>query len=598
MLFYGTRRQIACAVFFVFCTFLRINYVNLHILIWAFGNLLPNYLLLKGKGYIMNRVLVVLVLLALAAGMVTGCNVAADDWRSRTVTTAFKIDNTIQTVKSNPEESETIVQYKKLYGSIKLSSMLRQIKYESKVGETIQQEDQIFPEVYTDIPGVLTFRGDNHRSTAAWGLVMAKEKELEKLWEANTSYRSFGGGGGWTGQPAIVRWPEETRDMMNIKEKFKAMQDFTEVIFASLDGRIYFYELQTGEQTREPIDIKNTIKGSVAVDPRGFPLLYVGQGLDESGKIGYRIFSLIDSKLLYFLSGYDSFAYRGWGAFDGAPLINKNTDTMIIGGENGLFYRIKLNTDFRLQEKTISIAPEVSKYHYKIDGSKYQGIENSVAVHDDIAYFADNSGSVQAVDINSLRPVWTAAKTDDTDATITIKLENNTPFLYTGCEVDKQGDKGISIIRKIDGLTGEIIWAKEYPCYSILGDHPVNGGMLASNIIGKNSIDGSTIFTLARYGGLHKGLMVALDCKDGKELWRWEMPNYSWSSPVDIYDKEGNAYIIQGDSVGKLHLLDGKTGAVLDSIALNANIESSPVVFENTVVVATRGGKVYGIKIK
>jgi outer membrane protein assembly factor BamB len=92
--------------------------------------------------------------------------------------------------------------------------------------------------------------------------------------------------------------------------------------------------------------------------------------------------------------------------------------------------------------------------------------------------------------------------------------------------------------------------------------------------------------------------MVALDCKDGTELWRWEMPNYSWSSPVDIYDEDGSAYIIQGDSVGKLYLLDGKTGTILDSIALNANIESSPAVFENTIVVATRGGKVYGIKIK
>lgn len=546
----------------------------------------------------MTRQWRVLELLALVAITISGCNVDADNWMNRAETAALNIDKTSSVDEKKNEDSQSIEQYKKVYDTVKISSMLRQIRYESKGQEALQREEQVFPEVYTDIEGILTFRGDNHRSTAAWGSAKLQDNKLEKLWEANTSYRSFGGGGGWTGQPAVIRWPEEISKMMNIKEKFKAMQDFTEVIFASLDGKIYFFELQTGEQTREPIDIKNTIKGSAAVDPRGFPLLYVGQGLDESGKIGYRIFSLIDGKLLYLLSGYDSFAYRGWGAFDGAPLINKDTDTMILGGENGLLYKVKLNTVFNQEEKTISVAPSVSKYHYKIDGSKYQGIENSVAVHNDMAYFADNSGSIQAVDLNSLRPLWTAAKADDTDATITIKIEEGIPFLYTGCEVDKQGSKGLSIIKKINGLTGEIMWTKEYPCYSILGDHPVNGGMLASNVIGKHSIEGCAIFTLARYGALNKGLMVALDCKDGSELWRWEMPNYSWSSPVDVYDEAGNAYIIQGDSAGKLHLLDGKIGVILDSIALNANIESSPVVFENYIVVATRGGKVYGVKIK
>jgi len=526
----------------------------------------------------------VMVLLAFVTALASACDVDAD--------------HAMKNIENEFEDSQYIAEYKKLYNSIKISKMLRQIRFESKAQGTKPITDQIFSEKYTDIEGILTFRGDNYRSTAAWGKAKVEDKKLEKLWDFSTSYSSFGGGGGWTGQPVVVRWTEEIRKIMNIKDKFKEMQDFTEVIFASLDGKIYFFELKTGEQTRAPINIKNTIKGSPAVDPRGFPLLYVGQGINESGQIGYRIFSLIDNKLLYFLRGNDSFAYRSWGAFDGAPLINKDTDTMIIGGENGLLYRIKLNTDFKQDEKNISVSPEVSKYRYKIDGSHYQGIENSVAAYKNLVYFADNSGSIQAVDINRLEPLWTAPKTDDTDATITIRIENGIPFLYTGCEVDKQGSKGISYIRKINGLNGDVNWTKEYPCYSIIGEHAINGGMLASNIIGKNKIEGYAIFTLARYKGMNKGLMVALDCKDGEELWRWEMPNYSWSSPVDVYDEEGNAYIVQGDSSGKLHLIEGKTGTILDDITLNGNIESSPVVFENHIVVATRGGKVYGIKIK
>jgi hypothetical protein len=46
-----------------------------------------------------------------------------------------------------------------------------------------------------------------------------------------------------------------------------------------------------------------------------------------------------------------------------------------------------------------------------------------------------------------------------------------------------------------------------------------------------------------------------------------------------------------------MSLLDSK-GATLSSISLGSNIEASPAVFENTLVVGTRGGLVCGVKIK
>lgn len=527
--------------------------------------------------------------------VLSGCGISV---KAETAGSAKAV--TIQDSANNTarSESEEIAAYKQLQNNIKPSPTLNEIKYDSKKVTEAEGIVQIFPDKYSDIEGVLTFRGNNLRDFAAWGKTCIKDKKFEKVWEFNTSFHSFGGGGGWTGQPAVIRWPEEIKQIMNIKEKFKGLQDFTEVVFASLDGKIYFFELTTGEQTREPIDIKNTIKGSVALDPRGYPLLYVGQGLNENGQIGYRVFNLIDNKLLYFLNGRDSFAYRSWGAFDGAPLINKDTDTMILGGENGLFYKIKLNTKFDIEQKTISIAPEIDKYRYKIEGNQFQGVENSVAAYKDIVYFSDNGGSIQALDINSLKPLWTVPMTDDTDATIAIKIEDEIPYLYTGCEVDKQGSKGISTVRKINGLTGEVVGASEFNCRSILGEHPVNGGLLASPVLGKKSLEGCVIFTIARYEKLYQGLMIAVNCKNGQELWRWVMPNYSWSSPVDVYDQDDNGYLIQGDSIGTLHLIDGKTGTQLDNLQLNGNIESSPVVFDNYIVIATRGGKVYGVKIK
>lgn len=278
--------------------------------------------------------------------------------------------------------------------------------------------------------------------------------------------------------------------------------------YASLDGNVYFIDLETGKKTRNPININNPIKGSVALDPKGYPLLYVWQGISEKGQIGYRIFSLIDGKELYFINEIDSVSHRGWGAFDGSPLINRESDSMILGGENGIVYDIKLNTKFDKDNKKISLNPQVLKYRYEIKGNNYQGIENSVAVYKNLAYFADNGGQIQYVNLQNMKPVWTFNGKDDTE------------------------------------------------------------------------------------------LMVALNKKTGEEIWRYEMPNYSWSSPVDIYDDKGKGYLIQGDSIGNLTLIDGKTGQVLNAINLVSNIESSPAVYNNILVVATRWGKIYGVNIE
>ncbi|MGI5997846.1 MAG: PQQ-binding-like beta-propeller repeat protein [Lutispora sp.] len=191
-------------------------------------------------------------------------------------------------------------------------------------------------------------------------------------------------------------------------------------------------------------------------------------------------------------------------------------------------------------------------------------IENSVAVYKNLAYFADNGGWLQCIDLNTLQPVWIKDVTDDTDSTIVIEEEpEGQVVLYTACEVDKQGSIGVSYIRKIDALSGQLI-----------------------------------IFNLARCGGFNKGLLIALNKSSGDEVWSLELPSYSWSSPVDVYTENGDGYIILCDSAGRMYLIDGMNGTVLDCISLGANIEGSPAVFEDMVVVGTRGQKIFGIKIR
>jgi outer membrane protein assembly factor BamB len=457
---------------------------------------------------------------------------------------------------------------------------------------------QLFPKTYTEEEGVLTFRGSNERSAPAYGTVSMKQFRPQKVWELKTTVSSWGGGAGWTGQPAIVKWRPEVLKTMNVKPKFKTKKNFTEVIYASLGGNVYFLDLETGEQTRSPIRVGNPIKGSVSVDARGYPLLYVGEGIPENGTIGFKLYSLIDQKKLLAVKGVDSFAHRKWGAFDGSALFNRKEDSLMVGGENGLIYNIKLNTVFNPAKKSLSIRPVIGKYRYLIAGNSYQGIENSIASFGQFAYFADNGGSLQGMDLQTHTPIWSLPPTDDTDATIAVEAVNGNPFLYTGTEVDKQGSKGVSLIRKIDGRTGKVIWQRRYPCFTLLGDHPVNGGLLATPVIGKREIGNRVIFTLARYGTFNGGLMVALDKATGKEIWKLPMQAYAWSSPVDVYDEKGRAYIVQADSRGTLFVIDAANGKVKGKVNAGSNIEASPAIFNNMVVVATRGGKMLGFKLQ
>ena len=474
-----------------------------------------------------------------------------------------------------------------------------QFQKQAHENEEVFTNAQIFPYKYTDLEGVLAFRGGPFRDSPSWGYSTINDRTLEVKWQYTTPFTSsWGGGGGWTGQAVVVKWPDEIKNIMNLYPECKDKKDFVEVIFASLNGNIYFIDLATGEPSRDPIKIGNPFKGSISLDPRGYPLLYAGDGIADTKNFGFRLYSLIDSSMLLFQNGRDSFAYRTWGAFDSSAIFNPETDTLFVCGENGLFYKILLNTEFDLENASIQINPIFEKYRYKIAGNSYQGIEKSPVFYNHYAFFADNGGWIQAIDLNNLEPMWTFNNTDDTDATITLSIEDDTPYLYSGNEVDHQGTKGISHLRKINGLDGSLVWEKNYECLSLLSPKPINGGLLATSVIGKKNLNDSVIFTLARYKGMHKGLMVALSKETGEELWQLPMGNYAWSSPVDFYDSDGNGYLIQCNSAGDMLLIDGLTGQVFDTINLESNIESSPVIYNDWIVVATRGGKLYCVEIK
>ncbi len=463
-----------------------------------------------------------------------------------------------------------------------------------------------FPETggYTALEGVVTFRGGNLRQNGAFGSADLKSSSFKTLWSRRIGAIDSGyarwTGVGWTGQPVMVRWPDDLRRAMNIDPAFQDVDGLVEVIYGTLDGNIYFIDAKGGENTRPPIELGFPIKGSVSIDPRGYPLLYVGQGISKAngrtGRIGWRVYSLIDQRELFFLDGHDSLCLRDHGAFDGACLVDGSADTVILGGENGLFYRIRLNTRFDRDNMEISVAPQVTVYRYKSAVSKELGIENSVAACGGYAWFADNSGLLTCLDLNAMKPVWLLDTGDDTDASIALEREADGRLaLYTVNQVDKQGAKGRCTMRRVDAMTGISDWSFSVNCTS---DGDNGGGGFASPAVGAGAYTDYVYFNVCRTEG--GGTLFCFDKKDGALVWHRDTGSASWSSPVLAYRQDGTGVLIVANATGRgmLRMYDPASGKKLGGIQLKGLIESTPAVFDDTLVVGTRDCRIYGVRLR
>lgn len=457
---------------------------------------------------------------------------------------------------------------------------------------------------YTTVPGILTFRGSALRQNAAYGTATVNKRALKLIWKQSlpSTGSIWGGGAGWTGQPLLVQWPQNVKTFMKLTTAQKSDAHFVEVIQASLNGKVYFFDLKTGKTTRTPINIGNPIKGTPSIDNRGYPILYVGDGIDSNGKAGFRLFNLITQKEMLYQPSKDAASPRIWPGMDSSALFEGDKDQMTTGAENGLIYQIKLNTTFNIETGKLNIQP-VKKYFAakkpaKVKEGKLskEGTENSLASYGNYYFYSNNGGLLRCI-THDLKPVWTLDNKDDTDATVTVDLENDKPMLYTGNEVDWQGEKGMSTLLKVDGQTGKILWKKNYICYSKFGSSPSNGGALATNIVGKGDMSHLVIFTLSRCDGINRGAVVALDKKTGKTVWRVNLNTYAWSSPLAIYDAKGKSYILQNDRSGYTHLFEGTTGKEVFKKKTDSYLEASPAAFENKIVFTSRTGYLYCYEI-
>lgn len=501
---------------------------------------------------------------------------------------------------------------------------------------------------YSALPGILTFGGNNYRNTFAYGMLSGGENRLHEQWSKSIGALGSWSGTGWTGQPLIVEWPASTVAVMNVNQSFKdAGTSLVEVIYPAMDGNIYFFDLASGSNTRTAISTGIVQKGTACLDPRGYPLLYVGQGIPVDNEKGnpaayVRVYSLITGEEIGAFGGYDYFGRRTWQAYDSSPMVSN--DTLVYGGENGVLYTVRLNAAYDEGAGTVSIDPERTvKLRYEGSGysrsdavgSRWYGIESSVAAFRNYAYFTDNGGRLVCVDLNSMTIRFVVDLTDETDSTIVIdeSYGDNTIYLYTGSQVRiKNGSLGdgygYSYQRKINGLTGDIVWEQKWICST--GDTSAGGGIVATPHVGRGQIANLVIYSmsLAAQSGAQQaasetpaasetsaagegaegespqsaepqpdasgayaigGRIAAYDKSTGSVIWSIEQTNDYWASPVVAYDAQGRGYLIQCDRGGYATLYNAATGEKLGNVDLGSRIDSTPAVFNNMLVVGTRG---------
>lgn len=477
-------------------------------------------------------------------------------------------------------------------------------KYKAKKEITFEQGKD-----YTKVDGIISFRGNNFRDNPVFGTADFTKNKLKSTWTYQTGKLTSQGktwtGSGWTGQPLVVKWPKATKQVMNMYSWAKEDDSLVEVIYACLDGHIYFLDMKTGKQTRDTLNIGYTFKGAGALDPRGYPIMYVGSGYNSSkGKSRVFVISLIDGSVLYTFGDSDPFSLRGsLSFFDSSALVDAETDTLIYPGENGILYLIHLGTSYDETQGTLSIHPDrIVKWHYKgirSSTSKYWlGMEDSAVVYKGYLYIQDNGGHFMCLNLNTLQLVWVQDCLDDSNGSPVMSIEDGKVYLYasTSFHLGWRSSSTAPIpIWKIDAETGKIIWKTEYDCRSV---SDLSGGVQSTIAVGKNGLSDNIYVTVSRTGGLTNGVLACLDKATGAIRWEHKAA-YAWSSPICVYNQNGDGKVIYATSAGMMYLLDGTTGEVNDELRVSGScIEASPVVYDDRLVIGTRGCQICGIKLR
>ncbi len=450
-------------------------------------------------------------------------------------------------------------------------------------------------DLYLSKSGIFTFRGGPSRAHVNKGKVKGSPSNVSTDWvfrtpfdTVMTEYGRWGGGTGWTGQPLLIKWSDSLKDCLSkVHDTLIFGIPDEEIIFTSLCGDVFFLDFETGNPTRQKIYIGNTLKGTPGIDPTLGGLLYVGHGIPRDTSIGISVINLLTHKTIQFIRGIDPFAGKTWGAFDSSPIAVGQF--LFWAGENGLVYKFLRTADGLKAHSTL---------RYRMPGKIQPGIESSIAIYKNYGYFGDNHGNIICFNLNTMLPVWHFDNHDDTDATIVIEEEQGTPYIYTGSQVDRQGETGFSYFTKLNGIDGSLVWQQKTECRSITREEKkYDGGMLSTPLLGEENCRDLIYTIISLPDASVQGDLIAFRKKDGIIQWKLRLDAWSWSSPVPFYNEHDSLFIFTGDVAGNIYLIEGTTGKKIFKKRLGQNFESSPLVIGNSVVFGSRGRNIYKFTI-
>ncbi len=427
-------------------------------------------------------------------------------------------------------------------------------------------------EPYGEVVGLTMFRGNPTRSWYGTGpLPDSAPAEQWKYPEAAMCGSSVVGGEsrlwcgtGWTGQPVVWERPDGV----------------TEVIFGAYDKSVHFVDAETGLDTRMPFPTGDIIKGSVTLDPDGYPLLYTGS---RDNKL--RIIAL-DREPTEEIWSLDAAAVAGkWNNdWDGNPLIHDGI--LYEGGENSWFFAIELNRTVDASG-LVSVEPETlvqipgwtDELIAEVGGNV--SIESSVMMADGRVYFTNSGGRIVGLDISNVRDgqapiVFDYWAGDDIDATL---VADEDGMIYAAIEFERRTERSLEVgqLIKLDPYTDgdPRLWGVDVPPIE-----PGDGGIWATPALGDRHL----------YVTTHTGDLLTVDTETGEVTDRQDVAPHAWSSPV-IIDGDLLVATCETAELRRYDLSDpAQPVLVWSAVSAPGCIESTPAVWNGVIYVGSRDG--------
>ena len=124
----------------------------------------------------MGEKIKILILMGMTMSLMA-CGVGDKNVRGNNITITTSIENKNEIIEKVEGSEEDIIEENKEFEAIDLEPTIN-INYSYEViGDKSICSDILFTEKYTDLEGIVTFRGNNFRNTASYGISKISQKE-------------------------------------------------------------------------------------------------------------------------------------------------------------------------------------------------------------------------------------------------------------------------------------------------------------------------------------------------------------------------------------------------------------------------------------